>query len=489
MNNYLAEVGVNLYVQFSEIAKDNVYTNVYSNECSLEDIVFTDLDIVRVVKKIDIHKSSGIDFLPSFVMKDCFEVIIDQLTYLFNQSMKLGIFPTSWKVATITPIPKTGNSTIVGNWRPISIVPLIGKLMENLCAPLLTEYLENNSILCDEQHGFRKNRSTSLAIFNFVKYISEEMNRRKVVGCIYLDFARAFDSINHLRLISKLYDMGVPRKLTKWIENYLEKRVIRTRLNNTVSSSREILCGVPQGSIIGPILFLCYINDLVIMTRKLGTEISLYADDAVIYCSNYDTYFVKCRLEHALTAVGKWCMSNYININVQKTKYCIYGSRSRLGEDANTFLNFGNQQILQCHQYNYLGVTLDECLNLYSNYNNVFKKYSYKIHQFGKIKKYLDQTTRLVVYKQTILPLIEYVSFMLFYNRTCDVEKLQRLQNRCLRMCFDINNPRDMSVLRLHEICNISYLSTRRHTHLAKLMFNLRQCNKFKKIAGRETKG
>ena len=125
--------------------------------------------------------------------------------------------------------------------------------------------------------------------------------------------------------------MGVSVKMAKWTENYLGKRSIRTKLNNIVSSPRDLLCGVPQGSIIGLILFLCYINDLklVIKVRKLGIEISLYADDAVIYCGNYESHFVKRRLERALVSVNDWCLSNYININIQKMKYCIYGSRYR----------------------------------------------------------------------------------------------------------------------------------------------------------------
>ena len=171
-----------------------------------------------------------------------------------------------------------------------------------------------------------------------------------------------------------------------------------------------------------------------------------------------------------------------------KTKYCIYGLRSRISNDTNTFLNFGDQRILKCQQYNYLGVFLDECLTLNSNYNSIFKKYSYKIHQFGKIKKYIDKHTHIMVYKQTILPLVEYVSFMLFFNRACDIEKLQRLQNRCLHMCLDINNPRDMSVLRVHEACTVSYLATRRYNHLAKLMYTLTQNNKYRKEGNHTTR-
>ena len=111
------------------------------------------------------------------------------LPWCYNRSISLGIFPESWKVATITPIPKTGDLSQVKNWRPISIIPLIGKMMENLCNSMLNNFLEVNNILCDEQYGFRKNRSTGTAIFNYVKYICDEMNKQRIIGCIYVDFA------------------------------------------------------------------------------------------------------------------------------------------------------------------------------------------------------------------------------------------------------------------------------------------------------------
>ena len=439
MNDHFASIGKKLYDQFNnDLLLDN-YECMYDLENSDEEIVFTVEDVIKLVKDIDIHKSSGIEYMPSFILKDVIEKIPLQLTYLFNQSMSLGMFPESWAVAIVTPIPKAGNPHLATNWRPISIIPLIGKLMEKMCNSLLMRHLEFHSLLCDEQYGFRPKRSTSNAIFNFLKNIIDEINNRKIVGAIYLDFSKAFDLVNHTRLQNKLKDMGLPLKLLLWIYSYLEKRKIKTKLNNHISSTADLICGVPQGSVLGPTLFLCYINDLAITTKELGVSISLYADDAVIYCSNHDSYFVKERLECILTRVIKWCNSNYININIDQTKFWIYGTRTNVSKYTDDNFMSNDRRIHRCKQYQYLGVILDECLSMKPNFNSVFKKFSYKIYQFGKIRKFLDFETRLLVYKQTVLPLTEYVSFVMCLNTNREVDKLQKLQNRALRMCFKTN--------------------------------------------------
>ena len=452
INEYFANIGKNLHSQFqmTQMDNNNNYTNVYNLENSAEDIIFTVEDIIMVVKSIDVHKGSGIEYLPSFILKDVFEILTDQLVFLFNKSVQTGIFPDSWATATITPIPKNGNKHCMNNWRPISIIPLIGKLLEKLCNSVLIDHLEMHDILCDEQNGFRRDRSTSTSIFNFVKNITESMNSKKLVGCMYLDFSKAFDSINHNRLLVKLKDMGVPKKLLDWITSYLSNRKIKTKLNNSISETSELVCGVPQGSVLGPTLFLCYINDLGMIIKNLGLSINLYADDAVVYHSSADPTVIEDNLKTSLTSVMHWCVKNYININIEKTKFCIYGTRANITRYTSEMVVSDNRHIQRCRSYLYLGVTLDECLTMKPNFNNVFKKFSYKIHQFGKIKKYLNVDTRLLVYKQTVLPLSEYVSFMMYLNTKHDVDKLQRLQNRALRMIYDIQNPRDISIDELH---------------------------------------
>ena len=239
MNEHFADVGRRLYSQFRNDMSLNNYVPVYNNNCSEDDIIFVVDDIVKIVHDIDVHKGSGIDYLPSFILKDVFEIITLQLTYLFNHSMKEGIFPDIWAIATVTPIPKTGNKHIVNNWRPISIIPFIGKLMEKLCNSLYMRHLNMYDILCDEQYGFRPKRSTSTSIFNYLKNIIGEINIQKMVGAIYLDFSKAFDSINHKLLIHKLRDMGVPSKLLSWTESYLKNRKIKTKLKGTSNCLAE----------------------------------------------------------------------------------------------------------------------------------------------------------------------------------------------------------------------------------------------------------
>ena len=233
---------------------------------------------------------------------------------------------------------------------------------------------------------------------------------------------------------------------------------------------------------------MCYINDLAITIKGAGANIGLFADDAVIYCSNYDQFFVKTRLEHMLEEITRWCTRNCINMNVNKTKFCLYGSRKMVDSYGGNTLGPDHCKIQQCHMYNYLGVTLDECLNMHANFSKIFKKFSYKNYQFGKIHKYVDINTRILIYKQTVLPLVEYVSCMMSLNTKQETEKLQRLQNRSLRLCFNINIPTEINTARLHENVQMEKLCDRMDLALLCLMYDLCKQERYERIANRVTR-
>ena len=455
MNDYLTSFGVDLKRQFGNVHDTGPHSfSSYDQGTLAYEYEIKTEDIISVLKDIDINKGSGLDYLPSFVIKDAFLSILPQIRYLMNQSLLTGIFPLKWSIATVTPIPKCGDLHKVGNWRPISILPLPGKILEKICSKFLLVELEENDVLSPFQFGFRKELSTSHVIFHYVKHIVDHININKVTASAYLDFARAFDSVNYQILESKLADMGLSYILRKWIKGYLSNRHICTKMNGFVSDTKPLVYGVPQGSVIGPILFLCYINDIVDIAATYNACISLYADDAVVFGTSDNDSNLEMILQPCLNDIVSWCKLNQINLNVSKTKLCCYGRRHTLRK-IKISLHLNNKPLNVCHQYNYLGVLLDETMTLESNINVIFKKFSYKIFQFTKIRHYLETSTRILVYKQTILPLVEYVSFMLLLNRNLETSKLQKLQNRSLRLCFNINDPRDITVLQLHNAARL----------------------------------
>ena len=236
--------------------------------------------------------------------------------------------------------------------------------------------MNENLILNDNQYGFRSGLSTSHAITYYVKYIIDGMNNKKVTAAVYLDFAPAFDSVNYDILLLKLRDMGISNMLIKWISGYLGNRQMCTKFNNYTSEVKPLVCGVPQGFVVGPILFLCYVNDIVDVGFDTSVEITLYADDTVIYCRSDNLLDLQLKIHQTLYNVSNWCIENHINLNVKKKKPCYYWTRHLLNHCRLNF-HLNNTPLHSCTQYKYLGVILDETMSMEPNFNYIFKRLSY----------------------------------------------------------------------------------------------------------------
>ena len=273
----------------------------------------TKIEVEILIKKINISKSSGITLPSSRLLKDSFHALSDKLTYLFNLSITQATFPAQWK-----------------NYRPISLLPLPGKMLEKLIHSQLSCHLENNELLSDSQFGFRKQRSTSHAISQLLNQVYTNINKSTITAAIYIDFSKAFNCVQHSTLIKKLSELNLSQNIISWITSYLQGREQRTLANNTYSSFIPVTNGVPQGSVLGPLLYIIYANDIVKKIKNSG--FTFYADDTVLYSKKKSLQRAQTDLQEDLDGLSEWCVDNDIYINVEKTKAMFFGSKAKMNK-------------------------------------------------------------------------------------------------------------------------------------------------------------
>ena len=332
MSEYYAMNGERLAKKFNNPWDEQIFYCKRPPNCF--NLKFIPLDIVeKLVKKIDTSKSSGIPDINSQALKDAFAVLIPELTHLFNESLETGIFPDAWSIGYISPIPKDGDPLDAGNWRPISILPLPSKLLEQAVHYQVTIFLENNHILDRRQHGFRSDYSTSTAIFKLVKDLFDNHDIGQSTSCIFVDYKKAFETLDHDILCKKLDMYNFSKKSVKWFRSYLSNRRHIVRTNENMSKPSQVKYGVPQGSTLGPLLFMLYVNDLLIYMGSAETRgILMYADDTVLYVTDPNPRDSVLGCQILLSRLVDWCKINKLTINIifQKRSTCLFQETKRI---------------------------------------------------------------------------------------------------------------------------------------------------------------
>ena len=263
MNSFFATIGAKLTSKFTTVDNSKKHFVPLMN-----DIIF-DIDHVErpeILAKLDemsVSKSSGMANISSGFIVSSIGFLINEFTHLYNITLATGIYPKDWKVAIVTPIPKIAQPKVFGDLRPISILPLPGRLLEKIINKKIMQRLENTKYLVDQQNGFRANRSTTKCVSILIDRLLKALDNGHYAVTVFLDFKKAFDTVDHDILLWKLERAGLGPNICRLLANYLSERSQSTKIDGNISSSKAITTGVPQGSILGPLLFIIFTNDLV----------------------------------------------------------------------------------------------------------------------------------------------------------------------------------------------------------------------------------
>ena len=359
MNKYFSDIGTVLADNFTN-AHDSFEAYVNSTETTLEIQNISVVEVKSEITSIKASNATGHDRISSKLLKDSVEVVAESFTNIFNKSIEKGVFPDDLKIACISPIHKGDSKLDCCNYRPMSIISVVAKVFEKLISRQLNGYLESNHLLSDTL-GFRKKSSTTTSLLKNTNKWYINMDNGLLNGIIFLDLKKAFECVDQDILIKKLSYFGCKGTTLNWFKSYLTNRKQMCKVNQVTSQLRIIRCGVPQGSNLGPILFLIYINDLPNCLRT--TTASLFADDTNMTAGGCSIIDIQTKLNNDLKNIHHWLLANKLTLNKDKTEYMIVGSRQRIRKiEGDPEVKLGNCNIKRVKETKTLGVIIDDQL-------------------------------------------------------------------------------------------------------------------------------
>ena len=392
-------------------------------------------ECLKVVKNLKNTKEL-VDHIPVFLFKECSVFLIHELCNLINASFRLGIFPNVLKIAKIVPIFKKGERTNIENYRPISILPFLSKVIEKCFCTRLVKFLMQNNILSDSQFGFRSGLTTTDAISNLVEYLYETLNERLTALNVFIDFTRAFDTIDRGILIRKLEAYGIRGIALEFVSDYFRNRMQFVQINNSSSSYKTTKLGIGQGTILGPLFFIIYINDLPNISEYFKTI--LYADDSTLTFKGKNRSELVSTCNTELEKLHEWTKANRLSLNTDKTFYSLV-SNNRFDLNFEVNISIGGKAIERKDKIMFLGVLLDENLKFNHHLSYVCSKVSKSIGILYKLKKHVPPSTLRSLYFAFVYPYLLYSNLVWGSTYITHSQSLTILQKKVIRIINDVH--------------------------------------------------
>ena len=387
-------------------------------------------EVLNIVRSLKNKFSEGYDGISCKVFKYSIIHIADVLSKLINLSISSGIFPDALKIAKICPILKSGDRLDCKNYRPISILPCMSKVYEKILFNRLTSYLDKNKLIIDNQYGFRRGHSTYMPLLDLCSDISAAIDNNEFAIGVFLDLSKAFDTVNHEILVKKLHHYGVRGLPLELFIDYLKNRRQFVSIGDFKSSLNVIKCGVPQGSNLGPLLFLIYINDIISCSSLL--KFLLFADDTSIICCNKDISVLVNTINDELTKLASWFCANKLSLNISKSSYIIFGRKS-IPNSTLLDISINTTPLSRVKNIKFLGVVVDEHLNWGDHIKYISLKIARGVGVIGKCRNTLPKSVLLNLYYSLVYSYINYCCIIWGNASAAVLKPLQVLQNKAAR--------------------------------------------------------
>jgi hypothetical protein len=398
------------------------------------------IEVLRAIRRIT-SDATGSDQISISLIKRILFALLPTLTFIFNTSLKTGIFPEKWKFALVRPLNKISSPSLPKDFRPISILPALSKALERVVHSQLSDFLTQNNILNPFQSGFRRSHSTETALIKITDDIRSAMDRSQCTILTLFDFSKAFDTVNHDILLTKLKILGFSMSSLSWMRSYLQGRKQCVCHDKMTSDWKTVSCGVPQGSILGPLLFTIYTNDISSVLHS--TKFHSYADDLQIYA-----HFKVSEMDETVTQMNddidrivQWAERNGLRLNPDKTQPIVIGhSRllNRLDLDNATKITVNNTLLPYRDKVKSLGLALNNTLDWTDAVVNTCKKVFAAIHTLKKMQQLLPFHIKLLLIKSLVFPHFNYCNTVINDMTVALATKLQRVQNYCIRFLFNL---------------------------------------------------